>query len=303
MKKNKFTEFFKGKGYYVLLFVGVIAIAAVAVIGSQITSNSNNENNLVDINETDNNLAAGEEDTELAENNPVSEGIVDNGTSEDIAANDDTTNNAVAEGDDAQDVAGNGPELEGYDEDNVSNSDGEDMLADTGEADEVAQVEDTVEASTSTAQNETNDTVESLSFSVDEGLMWPVQGNVIMDYSVDHTVYFATLMEYKINPAIIVDAEVGDEVKAAATGVVTKVEEKADNEETGLTVTMNIGDGYSLVYGQLSDVNLKVGDLVQEGDVIATVAEPTKYYSVEGSNLYFQVLQDDQTVNPMLLLR
>ncbi len=303
MKKNKFTEFFKGKGYYVLLFVGVIAIAAVAVIGSQITSNSNNENNLVDINDTDNNLAAGEEDTELAENNPVSEGIVDNGTSEDIAANDDTTNNAVAEGDDAQDVAGNGPELEGYDEDNVSNSDGEDMLADTGEADEVAQVEDTVEASTSTAQNETNDTVESLSFSVDEGLMWPVQGNVIMDYSVDHTVYFATLMEYKINPAIIVDAEVGDEVKAAATGVVTKVEEKADNEETGLTVTMNIGDGYSLVYGQLSDVNLKVGDLVQEGDVIATVAEPTKYYSVEGSNLYFQVLQDDQTVNPMLLLR
>jgi murein DD-endopeptidase MepM/ murein hydrolase activator NlpD len=137
---------------------------------------------------------------------------------------------------------------------------------------------------------------------MDDDLMWPVAGNIIMNYSMDHTIYYATLMQYKCNPAIIIDAEVGTEVKAAATGIVTSVE--MDNEETGITVTMDIGDGYSVVYGQLSDdMALEVGDLVNEGEVIATVSDPTKYYSVEGSNLYFMVTEGDQTINPMLLLR
>ena len=66
---------------------------------------------------------------------------------------------------------------------------------------------------------------------------------------------------------------------------------------------MNIGNGYSVIYGQLKDVKLKVGDKVNEGDTIGMIAEPTKYYTVEGSNLYFEVMKDDKTVNPMLLLR
>ena len=124
-----------------------------------------------------------------------------------------------------------------------------------------------------------------------------------MNYSMDHTVYFATLMKYACNPAIIIDAEVGTEVKAAYKGVITSIE--PTDEETGYTITMSIGDGYSLVYGQLDaeSVTLKVGDLVNEGDVIGKIDEPTKYYTVEGSNLYFEVLANDQTVNPMLLLR
>ena len=159
-----------------------------------------------------------------------------------------------------------------------------------------------METSTASAQNETAETMENLSFSVDDGLMWPVQGNVIMNYSMEHTIYFATLMQYRCNPAIIIDAEVGTEVKAAATGVVTDVDRS--NEETGITVTMDIGDGYSVVYGQLSeDIGLEVGDLVNEGQVIATISQPTKYYSVEGSNLYFMVMEGEETINPMLLLR
>jgi murein DD-endopeptidase MepM/ murein hydrolase activator NlpD len=118
---------------------------------------------------------------------------------------------------------------------------------------------------------------------------------------MDHTIYFATLMQYKCNPAIIIDAEVGTEVKSAADGVITKID--ATNEETGFTVTMEIGDGYSVVYGQLDNVTLEVGDSVAKGDVIGTVSEPTKYYTVEGSNLYFQVMENGQTLNPMLLLR
>ncbi|MDF2487184.1 MAG: hypothetical protein K0R46_3352 [Herbinix sp.] len=294
MKKNKFTEFLKGKGYYMLLFVGVVAIAAVAIIGSQLSSKQEQpDNEFVDINDMDDNIAAEEDDFDLAENNPISEGIVNSegDASTDVAANDDSANTS-AENDSNQEVANNEDmiELEGYDEDNVADTD------------TAAAQDELMETSTASAQNETTETMENLSFSMDDDLMWPVAGNIIMNYSMDHTIYYATLMQYKCNPAIIIDAEVGTEVKAAATGIVTSVE--MDNEETGITVTMDIGDGYSVVYGQLSDdMALEVGDLVNEGEVIATVSDPTKYYSVEGSNLYFMVTEGDQTINPMLLLR
>lgn len=296
MKKNKFTEFFKGKGYYVLLFVGVIAIAAVAVIGSQLSSDQNQEGeNIVDLNEPDDNIAAEDEDTQLAENNPVSEGIVNNASDSttDIAANEDA----------GQEMANNEDliEYEGYSEDTIGDAD----LADEAESTEVAQEEevvpDAVETTGSTVQADTTAAMENLNFQEDKGLLWPVSGNVLMNYSMDHTIYHATLMQYKCNPAIIIDAEVGTEVKAAATGIVSSVE--TDNEETGCTVTMSIGDGYSVVYGQLDNVELEVGDSVSEGDVLGTIDEPTKYYSVEGSNLYFKVMENEQTVNPMLLLR
>ncbi len=297
MKKNKFTEFLKGKGYYVLLFVGVVAIAAVAIVGSQLSAKQEQQDNeYVDINEVDDNIAAEDGDVDLAENNPISEGLVNSqgDASSDVAANDKSANTSADNGT-SQDVASNEDmiEMEGYEEDDVAN--GEDSM-------DTAAAEDAVETGTSSAQNETTETMENLSFSVDDGLMWPVQGNVIMNYSMDHTIYFATLMQYKCNPAIIIDAEVGTEVKAAATGIVTSVDRA--NSETGVTVTMDIGDGYSVVYGQLSaDMGLEVGDLVNTGDVIATVSQPTKYYSVEGSNLYFMVKEGDQTINPMLLLR
>ena len=139
-----------------------------------------------------------------------------------------------------------------------------------------------------------------LSFDVETGLLWPVDGNVIMNYSMDHLTYFSTLMQFKVNPAIVIDAEVGSEVRAATTGIITDI---YDDAVTGLTVTMDIGDGYSLLYGQLANVNHKIGDRMSEGDILGTINTPTKYYSIEGSNLYFMVMNDEETVNPMLYLR
>lgn len=301
MKKNSFTEFFKGKGYYVLLFVGMIAIGAVGVIGSQLASKNDQQKNSVDINDVDDNIKAEVGDTNKAENNLISEGIVknDGDSTTDFAANDDANELAEIDGT-SQDIADSEDmiEYEGYAEGSEVTVDNTDEYAETNA---VAQAEDAaVETGSTEARNETAETVENLSFNADDGLMWPVMGNVIMNYSMDHTTYFATMMQYKCNPAVILDAEVGTEVKAAATGVVTDI---VEDEETGLTVTMDIGDNYSVVYGQLTDCELEVGDLVQEGEVFAKVDKPSKYYSVEGSNLYFMVMKDNETINPMLLLR
>ena len=136
----------------------------------------------------------------------------------------------------------------------------------------------------------------ALKFAANEVLMWPVDGNVILSYSMDKPVYFSTLAQYKYNPAMIIAGEVGMEVFAATEGEVKSIE---TNAQTGTTLTMDIGSGYEVVYGQLKDVCVAEGYRVSAGDVIGYVNEPTKYYSVEGPNLYFQLLLDGEPVNPM----
>lgn len=127
-------------------------------------------------------------------------------------------------------------------------------------------------------------------------LLWPVEGNVLMSYSMDKSVYFATLDQYKYNPALIISSVLNDNVIAAAPGTVKSI----DNfRETGSTVTVDMGNGYECLYGQLKDVNVKVGDSVQAKDVLGYINEPTKYYSVEGPNLYFEMRKDGQPINPI----
>lgn len=135
-----------------------------------------------------------------------------------------------------------------------------------------------------------------LMFLEDDVLSWPVDGNVIIPYSMEQTVYFATLDQYKYNPALVIAGEVGEEVWAATDGEVTAIKEDA---QTGTTVTVNLGDGYEAIYGQLGEVHVKKGDRVKEGVLIGYLGEPSKYYSVEGCNLYFQLLKDGEPVNPL----
>lgn len=139
-------------------------------------------------------------------------------------------------------------------------------------------------------------TTKTLHFVAEDGLNWPLQGNVILNYSMDQTVYFATLDQYKYNPAVIIAGEVNDRVSAAAEGKVTDISNSA---VTGCTVTMDLGDGYSAIYGQLKEVPYEVGDIVGKGKLMGYIAEPTKYYSVEGSNLYFALQKDGEPVDPV----
>lgn len=138
-----------------------------------------------------------------------------------------------------------------------------------------------------------------IAFSEQAVLSWPVDGNVILPYSMDQTVYFSTLDQYKYNPAVIISGEVGEKVLAAEDGEVTSIE---TNAQTGTTVTVNLGDGYEAVYGQLGEVSVKQGQRIEDGDLIGYLGEPTKYYSVEGPNLYFELLKDGEPVNPLQYL-
>ena len=135
-----------------------------------------------------------------------------------------------------------------------------------------------------------------LSFGESSKLAWPIAGNVLLNYSMDKTIYFPTLQQYKYNPSIVISAAEGTGVACAADGIVESVYEDA---QTGQTVVMRLGGGYELTYGQLQEVTVEEGDYVETGAVIGHVAEPTKYYSVEGSNVYFKLTKDGEAVNPL----
>ena len=122
------------------------------------------------------------------------------------------------------------------------------------------------------------------------------ESNVLLNYSMDKTIYFPTLQQYKYNPSIVISAAEGTGVACAADGIVESVYEDA---QTGQTVVMRLGGGYELTYGQLQEVTVEEGDYVETGAVIGHVAEPTKYYSVEGSNVYFKLTKDGEAVNPL----
>ncbi len=135
-----------------------------------------------------------------------------------------------------------------------------------------------------------------LAFDESQKMIWPVDGNVILNYSMDKSVYFPTLKQYRYNPALVIESAEGTPVLASARGQVIHIEEQ---EETGTTLIMDLGNDYRMTYGQLKDVCVNAGKVVEAGETIGYVASPTKYYSVEGSNLFMKMAHGNQTANPM----
>ncbi len=135
-----------------------------------------------------------------------------------------------------------------------------------------------------------------LHFSEESGLARPVEGEVILPYSMDASVYFKTLDQYTRNPAVIFGAEEGTSVSACAEGQVIDIYE---DSRIGNAVTLDLGDGYQATYGQLQNVQVTEGEYVEAGEVLASVSAPTKYYVEEGANLYFKLTKDGEALDPV----
>ena len=133
-----------------------------------------------------------------------------------------------------------------------------------------------------------------LHYNEDQRLIVPVNGGILIPYSMDSGTYFTTLDQYKYNPATVFSAAEGAEVRACAEGRITNVYKDA---ELGNAVTIELGDGYVATYGQLTDIQVEIGDYVEASEKIGTVAAPTMYYTLEGTNLYFRLEKDGAPVN------
>ena len=174
-------------------------------------------------------------------------------------------------------------------------------------AGETAAKDESSAASSETADAEENEetavetagAAQDLMFSEATIMELPVTGTVLIPYNMENTVYFPTLDLYQCNPGVVFSAAEGTPVLAAADGEVVSVE---NNARTGLTVTMNLGNGYEAIYGQLTDVSLEAGQKVQKSARIGAVAAPTKYYVKEGSSLFFEMKKNGKAIDPMVYL-
>ena len=269
---------------------GIMAVALLSVgIGlasvlSDSKSNSYNKENVIDLNEG------------IAGNTDGSEGQED-----EQDAGEDGQESLVSLGNEARNAGGSGNaggrntgnELYGEDDrtgmtGNAGTAGGNSLAGEEGEG-----TEDSEEMPV--AAGVAIDPLEGYTFGENSVLMWPIAGNIVMNYSMDSTILHKTLGTYKTNPAINISAEVGTNVGAAASGIVQSI---YDSEETGTTMVIAVGSGYVTTYGLLDNLAVEEGDSVTAGQVIGTVGAPTAYYVEEGPNVYFAVSKDGTPVDP-----
>ncbi len=135
-----------------------------------------------------------------------------------------------------------------------------------------------------------------LNFAQTQSMLWPVEGNVLLDYNMDSTIYFPTLEQYKCNPGLVIQGDVSQPVAAPANA---RVMEAGTNEEIGNYLVLDLGDSYSLTCGQLKEVQAVEGEYLEKGQVLGYVAEPTKYYTLEGPNVFLELTKDGKAVDPL----
>lgn len=175
---------------------------------------------------------------------------------------------------------------EGRTEPENNPNEGNDLLAEAEAQDEAAQAGAGKEAARALALN----------FTESSAMVWPVRGNVLLDYSMDQTIYFPTLDQYKCNPGIVIQSEVSAPVAAPADARVTEV---GISDEIGNYVVLDLGNDYTAVCGQLKEISAAAGEYLEAGQTLGYVAEPTKYYSVEGVNVFFELKHKGESVDPI----
>lgn len=283
---KKLALFFKERAFVLVLIL--CAISAISLSGIYVLEQSKkkDEINLVDL-----------------------DNAIDEYEEMDLTEEDEKTQAAEAAGTNVtEENYGEGDEGETYEEVVQSIIEGTDEgfgnaeLAETEEIQEsdALDLADTAgESSSPVTEVPVSSQAVNLDFKESNLLTWPVAGNVLLDYSMDKSVYFSTLQQYKYNPALIIESQVNTPVLAAATG---RVISTASNEETGATLIMELGNGYELTYGQLKEIDASEGEIIYKGEILGYINEPSKYYAVEGTNLYFKMTKSGKPMDPMDLL-
>ena len=132
-----------------------------------------------------------------------------------------------------------------------------------------------------------------------EGMVAPVATVAVLnDYGFYHN---KTLNTYYEHAGIDFTASAGTEVVAVEKGTIESIYK--DDVLLGTEIVVDHGNGLKTVYRFVTEAEgLKVGDKVEKGEVIATVAEATGNEYKDGAHLHFEIMQDGKTIDPALRL-
>lgn len=303
---DRFKEFLRTKGLYIAIGAGVLAFVGLMVIYNYNTYKSEFglDKQTVDLNSPEITEATGQvadtkvEMPEATEANS-DEAVAGNTDAEDESAQ--KTGNPGAEDESAQmtgkqDAADESAQMTG--KQSAKNAQSTDAGKDgTQTADGIS---DTEETSSDGVIVDKDGVIVANAYNEGGALVWPVEGEVILPFSMDTTVYFKTLRSYRCNPGILIAAEEGENVLAAYEGVVESVSE---DKEHGTTVTVIMGNGYKAIYGQLMNVTVAEGDTITTAQNIGEAAAPSSYYTEEGTHVFFELMKNGVPINPIILMQ
>ncbi len=124
----------------------------------------------------------------------------------------------------------------------------------------------------------------------------PVDGEVVMDYSMDCLCYNPTTRDWRTHDGMDFAAAAGTAVSAAADGTVYTI---YTDDTMGTTVVIRHDNGYVTTYSSLAeDVCVKVGDTVQLGQTIGYVGCTALLETALGDHLHFCVTRDGISIDP-----
>ena len=221
--KNKINQMFKDKLFLVMLVLGLLTIVAAAGVVTIQRGNGQQENPYLDMQEQEKLLSEdGEADLFLAGASDAEDDLLAMEGHGDGAGNNGTSGQAGVSAEQyasGQDISSANQYAAGEDSD---------ILAET--------VGVGLDATTALV----------LDFSEASKMVWPHRGNIVLDYSMDSTIYFPTLEQYKCNPGLVIQAEISEPVYAPANA---RVLETGMNEEIGNFVVLDLGNEYSAICG------------------------------------------------------
>ena len=128
-----------------------------------------------------------------------------------------------------------------------------------------------------------------------EGMIMPLESAALIhDYGFYHN---QTLNCYYEHTGLDFSAEVGTEVVAVAAGKIESIYK--DDLLLGTEIVIDHGDGLKSVYRFVNEAEgLSVGDSVEKGEVIATVAEANGNEYKDGAHLHFEITESGKIVDP-----
>ena len=127
-------------------------------------------------------------------------------------------------------------------------------------------------------------------------IQMPCTGAVVAECSVDELVYCDTMDDWRTHNGIDIAAALGNQVKAAATGVVSKVYK---DDLLGVVVVLDHGNGISSLYGNLQSADfIKTGTEVKAGDIIGGIGEPGALEAKAEPHLHFELIENGEYKNP-----
>lgn len=166
-------------------------------------------------------------------------------------------------------------------------------------APEVAEAEEEEEISETTESSETPEEAEqpAAETASDASPVWPLEGEVSRDYSMDALQYDDTMADWRTHDGVDILAEAGTKVAAIRAGMVQNV--YAD-DRLGTCVVIDHGDGLVMTYANLQQTpTVYAGDSVKAGDVIGSVGETAIAESAQQSHLHLSAASNGASANPL----